>query len=189
MKHLHIKNIILILITFLFSCSSDDEKESNQKSIIGLWNATNYSGYVKHNFTTFYYYDNGEVKEEKDSSPAQNDPWNRDLQFGRNLWTFNSDKSMTTQNGNISNMNYEKYLFDLSKNQILLYKTSTSATPTPYDIEEYTNTKLVISIYEETWGSGIEEDIYDEKTHKIIGKKRTEIEGKRYDKITFEKVE
>lgn len=191
MKHLHIKTIILILIISLFSCSNDDEKESiaTPESIEGIWNATNYSGYLKRDYTVTYYYDSGETKTQKEKYVLDDEEWDKDFKFGRNVWTFKTDKSMTTQNTDIHNTNYEKYLIDIKNSQLLLYKTSSSPIPVTYDIISFTKDKLIISrTWEETYYLPWEY-FYDETTKKPLGKKEGDLIDKHHEQIVFERVE
>lgn len=191
MKHLHIKILVLLLTVFLFSCSNDDEKESIgiPESIEGIWNATNYSGNINRKYITYFDYYDGKQKIEENTPSEDNEPWNNDLTFGRNIWTFNTDKSITTQNSDIKDMKFEKYLIDVKNNLLLLYKTTNTSVPDSYKIEEFTNKKLVISISKKTKGTWDIDYIYGDDPRNPIGEKVVYYDGINDYKIVFEKVE
>lgn len=196
MKHLHIKILVLLLTISFFSCSNEDEKESivTPKSIEGIWNATNYSGNINRKYTTYYDYYDGTFKIEENTPSEDNEPWDNNLIFGRNVWTFNADKSLITQNSDIKDMKYEKHLVDTKNNLLLLYKTTNTSIPDSYTIEEFTSKKLVVSINKEIKGIWNIEDIYEKNPQRplesiLIGYKKINYDGTKYDKIIFERVE
>lgn len=187
------KKVLLVLsMTLLFvSCSSDDEKENVvvPESIEGIWNVVNYSGNINRKYTTYYDYYDGTLKIEENTPSEDNEPWNNNLTFGRNVWTFNTNKSMTTQNSDIKDMKFEKYLVDTKNNLLLLYKTTNTSVPDSYKIEEFTNKKLVISINKKTRGAWSTDYIYGDNPRNPIGEKIIDYDGINDYKITFEKVE
>lgn len=192
------KKVLLVLsMTLLFvSCSNDDEKENVivPESIEGIWNATNYSGNINRKYTTYYDYLDGTKKVEENTPSEDDEPWDNNLTFGRNIWAFNADKSMTTQNSDIKDMKFEKYLVDTKNNLLLLYKTTNTSVPDSYKIEEFTSKKLVVSISKEIKGIWDTDGIYEKNPQRpleniLIGYKDIYYDGTKYDKIKFERVE
>ena len=137
--------LIVASLAILPSCSNSSDDDSPVE-ITGNWYVMQYWG-TKITKTTYEKHSkNGTVKVTEDPTKTKNESWDKTYDYGRNIWSFKEDNTVSITNTDLPEYLYYNigdYILDSSAKKLTM-QTKKGEVSAIYDITDYSQNMVTL---------------------------------------------
>ena len=137
-QRLMIAMLMMASVIMLLSCSSSSDADS-QIEIAGNWYVMQYWGTSITKTTYEEHSNSGTVKVTEDVKKTKNESWDKTFDYGKNIWSFKEDNTISITNTNLPEYLYYNiggYILDSSTKKLTM-QTNKGEVSAIYDITNY----------------------------------------------------
>ncbi len=136
--------LIVASLAILPSCSNSSDDDSPVE-ITGNWYVMQYWG-TKITKTTYEKHSKSGVKVTEDSTKTKNESWDKTYDYGRNIWSFKEDNTVSITDTDLPDYlyyNIGEYILDSSAKKLTM-QTKKGEVSAIYDIIDYSQNMVTL---------------------------------------------
>lgn len=144
-QRLLIAMLMMASVIMLLSCSSSSDADS-QIEIAGNWYVMQYWGTSITKTTYEEHSNSGTVKVTEDAKKTKNESWDKTFDYGKNIWSFKEDNTISITNTNLPEYFYYNiggYILDSSAKKLIM-QTNKGEVSAIYDITDYSKNMVTL---------------------------------------------
>lgn len=138
---------VLIFSLLFIGC----KREKNQLNLVGDWYVCQYWGEEERKETDVYESESGNIRNIEHPEKTQIKNWNNSYDYGRNIFSFKEDKSMSSNIEDFDFEGYNNYILDIENKKLIFINQYNKVI---YDLLEKTDAIVLSREYSRTYESG-----------------------------------